>query len=90
MSPDRFSVKATSGRRCARKGRYVCCSPIESTQGAARPRPVRELKTDRTASVVIRGHAFIHSLRRGYYAPRVDTALVFRLATAVEELQLAI
>ena len=28
---------------------------------------MRGLKTDRTASVVIRGHAFIQNLRRGHY-----------------------
>jgi transposase, IS6 family len=33
----------------------------------ARLRPMRELKTHRTASVVIRGHAFIQNLRRGHY-----------------------
>jgi transposase-like protein len=31
-----------------------------------RLRPMRGLKTDRTASVVIRGHAFIQNLRRGH------------------------
>jgi len=33
----------------------------------ARLRPMRGLKTDRTASVVIRGHAFVQNLRRGHY-----------------------
>jgi IS6 family transposase len=33
----------------------------------ARLRPMRGLKTDRTASVIIRGHAFIQNLRRGHY-----------------------
>ncbi len=32
----------------------------------ARPRPMRGLKTDRAASVVIGGHAFIQNLRRGH------------------------
>jgi IS6 family transposase len=32
-----------------------------------RLRPMRGLKTDRTASVIIRGHAFIQNLRRGHY-----------------------
>jgi hypothetical protein len=48
------------------------------------------LKTDRTASVVIRGHAFIQNLRRGHYELSVEVAPVFRLATAFDELQLAI
>ena len=56
----------------------------------ARLRPMRGLKTDRTASVVIRGHAFIQILRRGHYELGVETVPVYRLATAFDELQLAI
>ena len=52
----------------------------------ARLRPMRGVKTTRTASVVIRGHAFIQNLRRGHYELAVDTAAVFRLATAFDEL----
>ena len=33
----------------------------------ARLRPMRGLKTDRTASIVVRGHAFIQNVRRGHY-----------------------
>ena len=33
----------------------------------ARLRPMRGLQSDRTASVVIRGHAFVQNLRRGHY-----------------------
>jgi len=56
----------------------------------SRLRPMRGLKTDRTASIVIRGHANIWNLRRGHYELGVETAAVFRLATAFDELQLAI
>jgi transposase-like protein len=56
----------------------------------ARLRPMRGLKTNRTASVVIRGHGFIQNLRRGHYELCVDAAPVLRLATAFEELRLAI
>ncbi len=56
----------------------------------ARVRPMRGLKTDRTASVVIRGHAFVQNLRRGHYELGVEVAPVFRLATAFDELRLAI
>ena len=38
----------------------------------ARLRPMRGLGTDRTASVVIRGHAFIQNLRRGHYELGVE------------------
>ena len=33
----------------------------------ARLRPMRGLKTDRTASVIIRGHAFVQNIRRGHH-----------------------
>ena len=56
----------------------------------ARLRRMRGLKTDRTASVVIRGHAFIQNLRRGHHELGVETAPVFRPATAFDELRLAI
>jgi IS6 family transposase len=53
-------------------------------------RPMRGLKTDRTASVVVRGHAFVQNLRRGHYGLGVEVPPVFRLSTAFDELQLAI
>jgi transposase-like protein len=56
----------------------------------ARLRPMRGLKTDRTASVVIRGHAFIQNVRRGHYELAVDDTPAFRLATAFDELRHAI
>ena len=51
---------------------------------------MRGLKTHRTASVVIRGHAFVQNLRRGHYELAIDTARTFRLATAFDELRPAI
>ena len=51
---------------------------------------MRGLQTDRTAIVVIRGHAFIQNLHRGHYELGVEVAPVFRLATAFDKLQLAI
>ena len=56
----------------------------------ARLRPMRGLKTDRTASVVIRGHAFVQNLRRGHYELGVGEAPMLRLATAFDELRPAI
>jgi len=56
----------------------------------ARLRPMRGLRTERTASVVIRGHAFIQNLRRGHYEVAVDAGPLFRLATAFDELKPAI
>ena len=38
----------------------------------ARLRPMRGLKTDRTAQVIISGHAFMQNLRRGHYELGVE------------------
>ena len=53
----------------------------------ARLRPMRGLRTDRTASVVIRGHAFIQNLRRGHYELGVEARHDrLRVAAAFDEL----
>jgi hypothetical protein len=51
---------------------------------------MRGLKTERTASVVVRGHAFVQNLRRGHYELGVDALPVFRLATGFDELRSAV
>ncbi len=51
---------------------------------------MRGIKTNRTASVVIRGHAFIQNLRRGHYELAGDAGPLLRLATAFDELRPAI
>ena len=57
----------------------------------ARLRPMRGLRTDRTASVVIRGHAFIQNLRRGHYELGMEADHEhLRLAAAFDELAKAI
>jgi transposase-like protein len=56
----------------------------------ARLRPMHGVKTNRTASVVIRGHALIQNLRRGHYELAVDAMRVFRLTTEFDELRSAI
>ena len=53
----------------------------------ARLRPMRGLRTDRTASVVIRGHAFIQNLRRGHYELGAEARHDrLRVAAAFDEL----
>jgi len=48
---------------------------------------MRGLKTDRTASVIIRGHAFVQNLRRGHYALGVDArSRHLRVAAAFDEM----
>jgi transposase-like protein len=57
----------------------------------ARLRPMRGLKTDRTATVIISGHAFIQNLRRGHYELGVEAiADHLRSAAAFDELASAI
>ncbi|WP_395153444.1 IS6 family transposase, partial [Ilumatobacter sp.] len=68
-------------------------NPIECDHGRlkARLRPMRGLRTDRTASVVIRGHAFIQNLRRGHYELGVEARHEhLRVAAAFDELSAAI
>ena len=53
----------------------------------ARLRPMRSLKCDRTASVVIGGHAFVQNIRRGHYELGVDARCQqLQLAAAFDEL----
>jgi transposase-like protein len=57
----------------------------------SRLRPMRGLRTDRTATVVIRGHAFVQNLRRGHYELGVEARHVrLRVAAAFDELAEAI
>jgi len=62
---------------------------VETDHGRlkARLRPTRGLKRDRTASAVIRGHAFIQNLRRGHYELGVNALNQhLRVAAAFDEL----
>ena len=56
----------------------------------ARRRPMRGLRTDRTASTVIRGHAFIQNLRRGCELGVEKRRQCLRVAAAFDELTTAI
>jgi hypothetical protein len=44
-----------------------------SSQLKHRLRPMRGLHTDRTAQIIIAGHAFVQNLRRGHYELGLDT-----------------
>jgi IS6 family transposase len=55
-----------------------------------RLRPMRGLKTDRGATVVITGHAFVQNIRRGHYELGTEQPVTQRVATAFSELALAI
>jgi transposase-like protein len=67
-------------------------NPIEAdhSQLKHRLRPMRGLRTDRTAQVIIAGHAFIQNLRRGHYELVIDAPPAERVAAAFTELARAI
>jgi transposase-like protein len=56
----------------------------------ARLRPMRGLKQDRSARVIIAGHALVQNLRHGHYELAVAEPANRRVAVAVEELALVI
>ena len=61
---------------------------IEADHGRlkSRLRPMRGLKRDHTARVIVRGHAFIQNLRRGHYELAVEARPHRRVAVAFTEL----
>ncbi|MDT5348352.1 MAG: hypothetical protein QOH91_1639, partial [Mycobacterium sp.] len=67
-------------------------NPIEADHSQLKHRlqPMRGLQTDRTAQVIIAGHAFMQNLRRGHYEIATDVPRAERIATAFTELSMAI
>jgi transposase, IS6 family len=65
---------------------------LEADHGRLKSRlgPMRGLKQDRSAKVVIAGHAFVQNLRRGHYGLAVEEPVTRRVAVAWDELALAI
>jgi transposase-like protein len=65
---------------------------VEADHGRlqARLRPMRSLKRDRSARVIIAGHAFVQNVRRGYYELAAEEPTNRRVAAAFHELALAI
>ncbi len=65
---------------------------VESDHGRlkARLRPMRGLKRDRTASAVIRGHAFMQNLRRGHYELGIESLPGLIVPAAFDELAAAL
>jgi transposase-like protein len=56
----------------------------------ARLRPMGGLKQDRSARVIIAGHAFMQNVRRGHYELAVGETANRRVAVAVDELAVVI
>ncbi len=67
-------------------------NPIEAdhSQLKVRLRPMRGLRTDRTAQIIIAGHAFMQNLRRGHYELGLDARPALRVVAAFSELARAI
>ena len=65
---------------------------VEADHGRlkARLRPMRGLKQDYSARVIIAGHAFVQNVRRGHYELAVEVPGNRRLAAAFDDLALAI
>ena len=65
---------------------------VEADHGRlkARLRPMRGLKRDRTATIIIAGHAFMQNLRRGHYELGVYAVPGLTVATAFDELARAV
>jgi transposase-like protein len=65
---------------------------IEADHGRlkARLRSIRGLKQDRSARVIIAGHALVQNVRRGHYEIAVEAAAIRRVAVAFGELAAAI
>jgi len=65
---------------------------VEADHGRlkARLRPMRGLKQDPTATVIITGHAFMQNVRRGHYELAVEALASLRVAIAFAELATAI
>jgi transposase, IS6 family len=56
----------------------------------ARLRPMRGLKQDRSARVIIAGHGFVQNVRRGHYELGAEEPVTRRVVVAFDELALAI
>ncbi len=65
---------------------------IEADHGRlkARLRPMRGLKQDRSARIIIAGHALVQNIRRGHYELAVEASASRRVAVAFGELAAAI
>jgi len=65
---------------------------VEADHGRlkARLRPMRGLKTFRSARVLAAGHALVQNIRRGHYDIAIDAPAQHRLLEAFDELALAI
>ena len=94
LDPSRWSPTEQRRTRPCWKSYYQepGIAPIEADHGRLKARlgPMRGLKQDRSARVVIAGHAFVQNVRRGHYELAVEAPVNRRVAVAFDELALAI
>ncbi len=94
VTTDRYRVYPACSTSCCQQPsmtrRSYANNPLETDHGRlkARLRPMRGLKRDRTARVIVAGHAFVQNLRRGFYDLGTDVRPAFRLADVFSELAL--
>ena len=67
-------------------------NPVEADHGRlkARLRPMRGLKSYRSARILAAGHAFVQNLRRGHYDIVTDVSGHHRLQKAFDHLAITI
>jgi IS6 family transposase len=65
---------------------------VEADHGRlkSRLRPMRGLRQDRSARVIVAGHAFVQNVRRGHYELAIDEPAGRRVAVSFAALVLAI
>jgi transposase-like protein len=87
----RCSTDTAAASRIHRKAACWAAAQVECDHGRlkARLRPMRGLKQDRSARVIIAGHAFVQNLRRGHYELVVEEPANRRVAAAFDELVMA-
>ncbi len=83
---DELVPRRVASRRAYEKNR------IEADHGRLkhRLRPMRGLRSDRSAQIVIAGLAFMQNLRRGHYQLATESTRPLRVAAAFTELAQAI
>jgi transposase, IS6 family len=74
--------------RVPQHGAQYANNRIEADHGRlkTRLRPMRGLKRDHSAQVIVRGHAFMQNVRRGHYELGGDARAHRRIAVAFTEL----
>ena len=67
-------------------------NPVEADHGRlkARPRPIRGLKSHRSARILAAGHAFVQNVRRGHYDIATDVYGHHKLQKVFDDLALTI